>query len=65
MNEATTTLTRTDPNWAYGLPELGPRYRDAIRTKKRIAVPGCHASGFNLIMPCYPNIELACKAMGS
>ena len=46
------TAFRTDPNWAYGLPELGPRYRDAIRTKKRIAVPGCHASAF--LLPVHP-----------
>ncbi|KKB65297.1 N-acetyl-gamma-glutamyl-phosphate reductase [Robbsia andropogonis] len=42
------TAFRTDPNWAYGLPELGAAYRDAIRGKKRIAVPGCHASAFVL-----------------
>ncbi|MGI4856847.1 MAG: N-acetyl-gamma-glutamyl-phosphate reductase [Janthinobacterium lividum] len=42
------TAFRTDPNWAYGLPELGSRYREALRTKKRIAVPGCHASAFLL-----------------
>lgn len=40
------TAHRTSPGWAYGLPELGPAYANAIQTGKRIAVPGCHASGF-------------------
>ncbi|HJB20682.1 MAG TPA: N-acetyl-gamma-glutamyl-phosphate reductase [Candidatus Fournierella merdavium] len=40
------TAHRTAPGWAYGLPELGPAYTGAIRGGKRIAVPGCHASGF-------------------
>jgi len=42
------TAFRTDPAWAYGLPELGKRYRERLREKKRIAVPGCHASAFLL-----------------
>ncbi len=44
------TAHRTAPGWAYGLPELGPEYREALTTAKRIAVPGCHASGFNLLV---------------
>ena len=40
------TAHRTAPGWAYGLPELGPAFADRVRTGKRIAVPGCHASGF-------------------
>lgn len=40
------TAFRTHPAWAYGLPELGPAYRDKIRMGKRIAVPGCHATAF-------------------
>lgn len=44
------TAHRTDSEWAYGFPELSPAYREAIRTSKRVSVPGCHASGFNLIM---------------
>lgn len=42
----TSTAHRTNPSWAYGFPELGPEYLDAVRRSKRIAVPGCHASGF-------------------
>jgi N-acetyl-gamma-glutamyl-phosphate reductase len=40
------TAHRVAPGWAYGFPELGPEFREAIRTGKRVAVPGCHAGGF-------------------
>lgn len=42
------TAFRTDDSWAYGLPELAAGQREKIRTSKRIAVPGCHASAFIL-----------------
>lgn len=42
----TSTAHRTAPGWAYGFPELSPEFETRIRTSKRIAVPGCHASGF-------------------
>lgn len=42
------TAHRVNPGWAYGVPELAPSYRAAIRTSKRIANPGCHATGFAL-----------------
>ena len=38
------TAHRTDPAWTYGFPELG--FRRAVRTAKRVANPGCHATGF-------------------
>ncbi|MBO5041073.1 MAG: N-acetyl-gamma-glutamyl-phosphate reductase [Clostridia bacterium] len=41
----TSTAHRTDPNWTYGMPEL-KGYRERIAASKRIANPGCHASGF-------------------
>lgn len=44
------TAHRTAPGWIYGLPELGPGQRDAIRAGKRIANPGCHASAFILLL---------------
>ncbi len=44
------TAHRTDPSWVYGLPELAPGQRDALRTAKRIANPGCHATAFILLM---------------
>ena len=44
------TAHRTDPTWVFGLPELAPGQRDAIRASKRIANPGCHASTFILML---------------
>ena len=44
----TSTAHRVAPGWTYGMPEL-PGARDALRTSKRIANPGCHASGFILL----------------
>ncbi|MCQ2423278.1 MAG: N-acetyl-gamma-glutamyl-phosphate reductase [Clostridia bacterium] len=41
----TSTAHRTDPAWTYGFPEIGG-LREKIRSSKRIANPGCHASGF-------------------
>ena len=47
----TSTAHRTAPGWVYGFPELTGK-REAIRTSKRIANPGCHASGFiSLVAP--------------
>ena len=46
------TAHRTEPGWAYGFPELSPEHRSAIVTGNRVAVPGCHASGFvSLVYP--------------
>ncbi len=42
----TSTAHRTNPAWAYGFPELGEDMRKRICASTRIAVPGCHASGF-------------------
>ncbi|HWQ80246.1 MAG TPA: N-acetyl-gamma-glutamyl-phosphate reductase [Anaerovoracaceae bacterium] len=42
----TSTAHRTDQNWAYGFPELSETQKDKIRTSNRVAVPGCHATGF-------------------
>ncbi len=39
------TAHRTSPSFAYGFPELGPAFRQSLRTSRRIAVPGCHAGG--------------------
>ena len=40
------TAHRTSPGWVYGFPELCPNQRAQILQSRRIAVPGCHASGF-------------------
>ncbi len=42
----TSTAHRTDINWVYGFPELNSQQRDKIRNSNRVAVPGCHATGF-------------------
>ncbi|MFT3663847.1 N-acetyl-gamma-glutamyl-phosphate reductase [Piscinibacter sp.] len=44
------TAHRTAPGWAFGLPELAPGQRAALRESKRIANPGCHASAFILLL---------------
>lgn len=41
----TSTAHRTNDDWAYGFPEL-TGLREKIQQSKRIANPGCHASGF-------------------
>jgi N-acetyl-gamma-glutamyl-phosphate reductase len=42
----TSTAHRTLDGWCYGFPELSDELAEKIKTSKRIAVPGCHASGF-------------------
>jgi N-acetyl-gamma-glutamyl-phosphate reductase len=49
------TAHRTVNGWAYGFPELSTKHETGIKTGKRIAVPGCHASGFIALV--YPLIE--------
>ena len=52
----TSTAHRTDPDWAYGFPELDKELENKINSSKRIAVPGCYASGFLSIV--YPLVKL-------
>ncbi|MDR1573307.1 MAG: N-acetyl-gamma-glutamyl-phosphate reductase [Clostridiales Family XIII bacterium] len=40
---------RTSPAWVYGLPELTRDQGDKIKAAPRVAVPGCHPTGFLLI----------------
>ena len=40
----TSTAHRTNPDWVYGFAELSRR--EQIATARRVANPGCHASGF-------------------
>ena len=51
----TSTAHRTEPGWTYGFPELGKEHTEKIINSKRIAVLGCHASGFIVLI--YPLIE--------
>lgn len=50
------TAHRTAQGWAYGFPELSAKHRADIIASKRVANPGCHASGF--IASVYPLVQL-------
>ena len=65
----TSTAHRTNPAWAYGFPELAGA-KEKIASSKRIANPGCHASGFiALIAPLVragllaPDTPLSCTSL--
>jgi N-acetyl-gamma-glutamyl-phosphate reductase len=49
------TAHRVTEGWVYGLPELKKEQRTLIKKSKRIAVPGCHATGFVLML--YPLVS--------
>lgn len=51
----TSTAHRTNPAWAYGFPELSADFEEKIKNSKRIANPGCHASGFIALV--FPLVE--------
>ena len=58
------TAHRTNPEWVYGFPELSDKRREEIASTKRLANPGCYATGFisivaplvkgGLVSPDYP-----------
>lgn len=65
----TSTAHRTAPGWTYGFPELYGM-RQKIAKSKRIANPGCHASGFiALVEPLVrnglisPDAKLSCFSL--
>jgi N-acetyl-gamma-glutamyl-phosphate reductase len=39
------TAHRTAPGWVYGFPELQAGQREAIQSARRVANPGCYATG--------------------
>lgn len=41
---------RVAEGWTYGLPELEPTQRDAIRSARRVANPGCYPTGVVLLL---------------
>ena len=54
------TAHRTNPDWAYGFPELSAEHREKIKNSKRVAVPGCYAGGFiSLVYPLVTNDFIA------
>lgn len=64
------TAHRTNEGWCYGFPELSPTMADKLSAAKRIAVPGCHASGFiSLVYPLIeagmidPSLKLTCHSI--
>lgn len=66
----TSTAHRTNTDWAYGFPELSKDFYQKIYNSNRIAVPGCHASGFiALIYPLIknkiisPDTDLSCTSI--
>lgn len=64
------TAHRTSDGWTYGFPELSAGQREAIASSRRIANPGCHATGListtaplvsaGILPPDYP---LACYSL--
>ena len=65
----TSTAHRTAEGWTYGFPELSGQ-RERIRASKRVANPGCHASGFiSLVAPLVragllsPDASLCCFSL--
>ena len=52
----TSTAHRVNPDWAYGFPELSNDFLNKLLSSNRIAVPGCHASGFcSIVKPLVDN----------
>lgn len=51
----TSTAHRTNPEFAYGFAELSDEFMQNLKQAKRIAVPGCHASGFIALV--YPLVK--------
>ena len=50
------TAHRTNPDWDYGFPELSAGHMEKIKDSKRVANPGCHATGF--IACVYPLVAM-------
>lgn len=64
------TAHRTAPGWVYGFPELSKQRRADIEAARRVANPGCHATGFiSLVYPLVqagmlqPNYPLTCFSL--
>ena len=59
----TSTAHRTSEGWTYGFPELHAQ-REKVKKAKRIANPGCHASGFiALVAPLVEKRVISRKAV--
>ena len=50
------TAHRTNPEWVYGFPEISEERRREIAAAKRLANPGCYATGFiSVVAPLIKN----------
>jgi len=56
------SVHRVAPGWVYGLPELTPDRREAIRQAKQVSNPGCYASAFLLCLRPLVDAELLSAA---
>ena len=59
----TSTAHRVAEDWVYGLPELAPGQREAIRDARRVSNPGCYASGF--VLATRPLVDAGLLAPGA
>ena len=66
----TSTAHRTNAEWVYGLPELCKEQKSQIQQSNRVAVPGCHATGFILLTKpmvatglCSPDYPFFCESV--
>lgn len=66
----TSTAHRTNPEWVYGLPELCVEQKSKIQQSNRVAVPGCHATGFIVLTKpmvstglCSPDYPFFCESV--
>lgn len=64
------TAHRTNPDWVYGFPEMSRLHRAQIAEAKRVANPGCHATGFvSIVKPLVgmallpPDAALTCFSL--
>jgi N-acetyl-gamma-glutamyl-phosphate reductase len=58
------TAHRVAPGWTYGFPELTPGQAQAIARARRIANPGCHATGAVALLRPLTDAGLIPKDMG-
>jgi N-acetyl-gamma-glutamyl-phosphate reductase len=57
------TAHRVAPGWTFGVPELAPGQRDALRRAKRIANPGCHSTAFIALLRPLVDAGIVARAL--
>ena len=58
------TAHRVAPGWTYGFPELTPGQAQAIASARKVANPGCHATGAVALLRPLTDAGLIPKDMG-